>query len=136
MKYNELKEETRMRILNHLEGILLRMGIKTRVQMFMKKIYDGRELICVESEKFQTQPVIFSSVMVHGRGFLLKEKEDDGLYRLTFNLDFRYELFGGGENGTNIGDLKYYVRNWESGEQSVIYGAFDLVVNDGATLDF
>ena len=50
---------------------------------------------------------MFKSVNIEGTGYLTEEK--NGLYELSFVLDFRYETFTGGKNGTHLCNINFRV---------------------------
>lgn len=128
MTYKDLTYESRMRIRSAVMQILLRMGINVDINLYAKTIYDGRELICLESQEFQTTPVIYHKVKIYGEGFL--EDEANGLCRLRLSLSYRFKYFGGGENGVDIMSLTFIIRNFDDGRQTAIIENCDFVINN------
>lgn len=90
-------------ITESVERVLARLGIHTNVSIGEEKIYNGRYLVTVESETFNTTPVIYKWVLVRGSGFLTEDEEDERMANLYLNLDYRFRYFDGGENGVEIG---------------------------------
>lgn len=113
-------------IAENVERILARLGIHTSVSVDEKKIYDGRYLVTVESDTFNTTPVIYRYVLVHGDGFITKE-DNENAAKLILNLDYRFKYFDGGENGVNIGNAAFRFRiGDEENEGHAIFGGLTL----------
>ena len=90
-------------IAENVERVLARLGVHTNVSVSEEKIYNGRYLVTVESETFNTTPVIYKWVLVHGSGFITQDEEDERIANLYLHLDYRFKYFDGGENGVDIG---------------------------------
>jgi len=92
-----------------LKIILSRMGVQADFYLTELKIYDGRLLVKVKSTEFNTTPVLFKAIHVEGEGFVIRDKEHDGVLRLSINLSYRFNCFSGGENGANIGVCQFVI---------------------------
>lgn len=105
-------------IAENIERVLARLGIHTNVSVSEMKIYNGRYLVTVESDAFNTTPVIYKLVTVHGEGFITKEDDED-MAKLILNLDYRFKYFNGGENGVEIGTavFRFLVGDNEKGHE-------------------
>ena len=107
MKAIELRKEVQEYILSELQKIVMRLGISAQLKLVVNKGYRGIEYLAIESEKFQTQPVIFKEVWLDGVLEVLKEKED--AYEVYARLDYRWRSFTGGTNGTDLGKCYFDV---------------------------
>ena len=107
MMFKDLTEEMRQEILNTIKDKLLKLGINTEVTIGAKTIYNGKEMIFVESKPFNTTPVIYKSIKVDGSGFI--NMLDNGDYALNIGLTYRFDYFNGGENGVDIGAIKFVI---------------------------
>lgn len=94
-------------IAENVERVLARLGVHTNVSVSEEKIYNGRYLVTVESDTFNTTPVIYKWVLVHGSGFITQDEEDERIANLCLNLDYRFRYFDGGENGVDIGEAVF-----------------------------
>lgn len=113
-------------IAENIVRVLSRLGIRTNVSVSEKKIYNGRYLVTVESDTFNTTPVIYKWVAVRGEGFITKEDDDD-MAKLTLSLDYRFKYFDGGENGVNIGNAAFFFRiGDEENEGHAFFGGLTL----------
>lgn len=83
-----------------LKTAVLRMGIQTTFKAEIRKNCNGDPFIYVESQEFQTFPVMFQRIKVTGEGWA-KEKDDS--LQLFIHLYYSFDLFGGGHNGCEIG---------------------------------
>lgn len=110
-------------ITESVERVLARLGIHTNVSVGEEKIYSGRYLVTVESETFNTTPVIYKWVLVHGSGFITQDKEDERIANLYLNLDYRFRYFDGGENGVDIGMAVFRFFKGDEGREG--YTLFD-----------
>lgn len=93
-------------IAENIERVLARLGIHTNVSVSEEKIYDGRYLVTVESDTFNTTPVIYKWVLVRGEGFIGGD-ENGHTTKLILSLDYRFKYFDGGENGVKIGNAAF-----------------------------
>lgn len=60
----------------------------------------GNSYISFNTEKFQTTPVIFKSLMVENFNSWISKVE--GGYVVTIDVHYSYEHFGGGSNGCSL----------------------------------
>ena len=115
MRLNEVGVSTINRdIAEGIERVLSRLGIHTTVSVAEQKIYNGRYLVVVESDTFNTTPVIYKWVAVRGEGFITKEDDDD-MAKLTLSLDYHFKYFNGGENGVEIGNVVFRFMRGDEG---------------------
>ena len=108
MKYSDLTEGMREALTSAISNRLLKLGINTEVSIFAKKIYDGREMIHVETAPFNSTPVIYKRIFVMGDGFI-EPTDREGIYEIAFLLGYRFEYFRGGENGVDIGSITFRI---------------------------
>lgn len=101
MKYDDLTEEMRSEIVDAVKNVLLKLGINVDVMLSARIIYDGREMIEIKTDSFNTKPVIYKEVTVHGEGFISNIK--DNVFGLYLSLCYKFKYFSGGENGVDIG---------------------------------
>lgn len=114
-------------ITESVERVLARLGIHTNVSIGEKKIYNGRYLVTVESETFNTTPVIYKWVLVRGSGFLTEDEEDERMAKLYLNLDYRFKYFEGGENGVDIGMAVFrFIKGDEEHDGHTIFDGLTL----------
>lgn len=107
MKAIELRKEVQEYILSELQNSVMRLGISAQLKLVVNKDYRGIEYLAIESEKFQTQPVMFKEVWLDGVLEVLKEKED--AYEVYAKLDYNWRSFTGGTNGTDLGKCYFEV---------------------------
>lgn len=108
MKYSDLTEEMRNEMISVIQDKLLKLGIKAEVNMGAKTIYDGREMVYVNSKQFNTTPVIYKFITIDGQGFI-KNTEKENRFSLSLSLSYRFKYFDGGENGVNIGIIEFVI---------------------------
>ena len=101
MKAIELRKEVQEYILSELQNSVMRLGISAQLKMVVKKDYRGQEYLTLESEKFQTQPVIFKEVWLDGVISVTGEKEN--AFEVCVRLDYNWRSFTGGTNCTDLG---------------------------------
>ena len=90
-----------------IQDELLKRGIIAKIS----KIEEINERLVVETESFQTSPVMFKEIYVysHISGFsMMLDKEQEGAAQLYIGLSFRYTLFSGGTNGSDLMNLRFY----------------------------
>ena len=107
MKATELRTEVKEYILSELQTSVMRLGINTQLNLVVKKDYRGGEYLALESEKFQTQPVIFKEVWLEGTISVIDEKEK--AYEVCVRLEYNWRSFTGGTNGTDLGRCHFEV---------------------------
>jgi len=105
MKINDFTENIREEIRTDIENCLMRFGINTKIHMTDRTLRNGEAILIIDSDSFQTQPCLFKSVKIEGSGHLTEDEE--GGYELFFVLDFRYETFTGGSNGTHLCNINF-----------------------------
>lgn len=102
MLFNEITPKNVEFIERCIETILLRLNVKTRVKL-SARTYRGEETIIVDSSDITTSPMMFKRIRVIGEGRINHDEEHPKCYDLNIGLDYRYDLFDGGSNGTRIG---------------------------------
>ena len=107
MKISDFTENIREEIRTEIENCLMRFGINSKIHMAEKKLRNGEAILIINSDSFQTQPCLFKSVKIEGTGHLTQDEE--GGYELFFVLEFRYETFTGGYNGTHFCNINFRV---------------------------
>ena len=107
MKISDFTENIREEIRTEIENCLMRFGINSKIHITDRTLRNGETILKINSDSFQTQPCLFKSVNIEGTGHLTEDKE--GMYELFFVLDFRYETFTGGYNGTNFCNINFRV---------------------------
>jgi hypothetical protein len=87
-----------------IQDELLKRGITARINRFEEK----NERLELETEPFQTYPVMFKKIHVynHLSGFTFSNP-DKNVIELYIGLSFRYTLFSGGSNGSDLMDLRF-----------------------------
>ena len=107
MKAIELRKEVQEYILSELQNSVMRLGISAQLKLVVNKDYRGIEYLAIESEEFQTQPVMFKEVWLGGVLKVSEEKED--AYGVYASLDYNWRSFTGGTNGTDLGRCYFEV---------------------------
>ena len=105
MKATEIKKEVLEYIISDLQVSLMRLGINAKLSVNTKKDYRGSDYLAIESEEFQTMPVMFKKVYLTGTIAVTDEKEDSTI--ISIRLHYNWHSFGGGSNGTELG-VAYY----------------------------
>lgn len=105
MKISDFTENMREEIRTEIENCLMRFGINSKIHMTDKTLRNGEAILMINSDSFQTQPCLFKSVNIEGTGYLTQEKNE--FYELSFVLDFRYETFTNGYNGTHLCNINF-----------------------------
>ena len=72
------------------------------------KDYRGNEYIKIESSKFQTMPMMFKEIWIEGRVTVI-DSEDEGKQEVSISLEYHWQSFRGGSNGTDIGYIYFEV---------------------------
>lgn len=110
MKTSDITAKTVNFMERAIKTHLLRFGINVDVSIEITE-----KFICVKTSEFQTYPVMFSKIWVDGVGQLMTDS--DGDVYVYIPLNYRYEVFTSGENGTQIGYMKFYLCQNNKGEQ-------------------
>lgn len=122
MKFSEITSENVWLMELAIKDMLAHIGINVDVTLSSNIIYDGRELVCVETSTFNTTPAMYRSIKVEGSTLIY---EDDGAendtmkrYDLRFHLNYRFDYWKGGVNGVILGDIHFQlVANKKDGTQ-------------------
>lgn len=107
MKYEDFTKDMQTEIANEIQNCLKKLGIHTSVGIFPKEKSNGEIRVNVKSDTFNTSPVMFKKVFIDGYGTVEKDEEYDGTYNLTIALDYRWETFSGGYNGTELATVTF-----------------------------
>lgn len=111
-------------IAENIERVLMRLGIHARIEVSEKKIYNGRYVVKIESETFNTTPVIYKSVNVYGDGWFIEEDAEKHTAKLTLDIGYRFCYFDGGSNGVDIGtaDFRFTIGNEKNDGRTFFVG--------------
>lgn len=109
MKYEDFTEEMRNEIINATKDSLSKLGIHTEVRLSARTTRHNQEYIRIDTEPFQTIPVIYKSVFVYGDGCVVPCDEIENAFDLCINLDYGFKYFKGGYNGVEIGRLRFRI---------------------------
>ena len=109
MKYEDFTEEMRNEIINATKNSLLKLGIDTSVRITSKVTRSNNEFIRIDTDTFQTTPVIYKSVSVYGEGYVNPSCEIENGFDLCINLNYGFKYFKGGSNGVEIGQLRFRI---------------------------
>lgn len=109
MKYEDFTEEMRIDIINATKDSLSKLGIHTQVRLSARMTRHNGEYIRIDTEPFQTTPVIYKSVSVYGEGYIVLCDEIENAFDLYINLNYGFKYFEGGSNGVEIGQLRFRI---------------------------
>lgn len=108
MKISDFTEEMKGEIIKAAKRSLIMVGVTADVHLDCKNTR-GTEYLKLDTDKFNTTPVIYESVRIGGSAGLEKVEGREGIYNLDIHLDYFFEIFGGGRNGTGLGTLHFRV---------------------------
>jgi len=109
MKYEDFTEEMRNEIINATKDSLSKLGIHTQVRLSARMTRRNGEYIRIDTEPFQTTPVICKSVSVYGEGYVVPCDGIENAFDLYINLNYGFKYFKGGSNGVEIGQLRFRI---------------------------
>ena len=124
IKFNEITAENVKLMELAFKDMLAHIGVNVDVKVFGNLIYNGNELVCMESTTFNTVPAMYRCIKVDGSTLIY---EDDGAendtmkrYDLRFHLNYRFDYWKGDENGVELGEVHFMlVINKTDGTQSL-----------------
>ena len=97
IKFNEITAENIKLMELAFKDMLAHIGVNVDVKVFGNLIYNGNELVCMESTTFNTVPAMYRGIKVDGSTLIY---EDDGAendtmkrYDLRFHLNYRFVLW-------------------------------------------
>ena len=96
-----------------IQTMMSRLCINTEIAITVKyNEYSQRVVVVLQSTEFNTVPVIFKSIHLEGHSKPVVETIDNGneiFYRIKFcfSISYRYEDFGHGTNGTDLGSVEF-----------------------------
>lgn len=96
-----------------IQTMMSRLCINTEITITVKyNEYSQRVVATLQSTEFNTVPVIFKSIHLEGHSQPVVETIDNGneiFYRIKFCffISYRYEDFGHGTNGTDLGSVEF-----------------------------
>ena len=100
-------------IQENIQTMLSRLCINTEITLTVKynEIAQG-VVVVLQSTEFNTVPVIFKSIHLEGRSNPVVEIVDNGheifhRIKFCFFISYRYEDFGHGTNGTDLGSVEF-----------------------------
>ena len=105
MKATELRTEIKEYILGELQTSLMRMGINAQLSLKVEKDYRKEDYLTVVSEPFQTTPVVFKKLWISGTFGCCESEEHKDKVLISVNLDYNWEAFSRGTNGTDLGTI-------------------------------
>ena len=114
-----IRPEIREYILSDVNMVLTRLGVSDsakEIEEFYDK-YNGQLLYKFETPAIKQYPMMFKKAYVDGYMVASEIKEDSRFYELSEKndivcviLDWRWESFRRGSNGTDLGRIIYAVR--------------------------
>lgn len=107
MKATEIRRDVLDYILSEVQNSVMRLGINAQLRIRTKKDYRGEPFIAIESDKFQTMPVLFKEVTIEGG--ISVTGEPNGMIEVFVRLDYCWRSFTGGTNGTELGAMYFWV---------------------------
>ena len=122
MKQGDFTEQMRNDIISAAKNRLLKVGVNVDVTLEFK---EGEKLrVKLTTSKFNTTPVIYKDIYVYGNAELIPVDGYKDIYDLFFDLNYRFETFGGGTNGTYLGMLKFRV--FDDGYKKATFIGFEI----------
>lgn len=115
----EIRKEIREYILSHVNETLARLGVSEQVKETKESTdrHNDAMLYGFESPAIRQMPMMFKKVYVDGYMVSVEIKEGDRLEWLAkendivvVNLNYRWNSFRGGFNGTEIGRMIFAVK--------------------------
>ena len=111
MKFSELSPKNVSYISECVTTLLKRMCINADITMKAKTTRFGDEVLDVHSSEIKVIPAMFNNVHIEGTGYLTKDDNVENCFDFKIFLNYRYESFSGGSNGTEIGVIKFRIIN-------------------------
>lgn len=108
IKISDFPAEAYNEIIKAAKRSLIMVGVTANVHLNYKESR-GTEYLELKTDDFNTTPVIYENVRISGSAQLVKIAGLEGVLDLTFSLDYWFDTFGGGHNGTSLGELKFRV---------------------------
>lgn len=81
------------------------------VKVTIEENYRKEKYFRVESNTFQSNPVIFKTLYVDGQASPYYEKEETKIVKLYFYFNYRWVTFTGGGNGVDLGRMEIDIIN-------------------------
>lgn len=88
-----------------------RLGIYADFKAVEKKNYANEPYLAMESTPFRMMPMIFKSINIAGRFWAEPWAKDKNYTQITVSMDYEWQSFDNGENGTRLGSCVYLVDN-------------------------
>ena len=128
MEFKDINDEARQQMIETIREKLMKLGIHANAINFSTSTsYDGKEIIMVKTSEIQTIPTIYKSVHVEGNGSISGlPRERKQVFELAIFLSYRFQVFGGGENGVNIGAITFRFFSSDNGESYKLLGCLGL----------
>ena len=108
MKWSDLTEKVQLGVREIIKDELLMRGIKVDVTCNETK----NELLKIKTSTIQTTPVIFKELYIEGTGFF--DQAANGMDELVVCLDYRWQSFTNGYNGTSICHIYILLSEYEA----------------------
>lgn len=77
----------------------------TDLDIKVRKSFNGEDYYSVRTNAVPMTPCVFKSLYIKGEGKEYKQEEEDVI---LWRLDWRWECFDGGENGTDLITVETY----------------------------
>ena len=95
-----------------IQTMMSRLCINTEITITVKYNEYSQRVVVLQLTEFNTVPVIFKSIYLEGRSQPVVETVDNGngvfhRIKFCFFISYRYEDFGHGTNGTDLGSVKF-----------------------------
>jgi hypothetical protein len=106
MKIQDITPKQLQAIEQAMQTAVSRLGIHVTFKASVQKAYNNDQYISIESTEFQTYPVMFKSIKVTGE--CCTKAIPDGL-QIYFIVNYTFDHFGGGHNGSEIGRAQFEI---------------------------
>ena len=93
IKFNEIKAENVKLMELAFKDMLSHIGVNVDVKVFGNLIYNGNELVCMESTTFNTVPAMYRGIKVDGSTLIYEDVGAEGLFPRAvpeFHPDLRH----------------------------------------------
>ena len=111
MKFSELSTQNVLHIIECVKTLLKQMCINADITMEARTTRYGDEVVDVRSSEIMVIPAMFNNVHIEGTGYLTKDDNCKNCFDFNIFLNYRYDSFSGGSNGTEIGVIKFRIIN-------------------------
>ena len=81
------------------------------VELTIKENYRKDKYLYIETNTFQSNPIMFKTLYIDGSATPYCENEEAKIVKLYFNFNFRWVAFNGGSNGIDLGRIEIDIVN-------------------------